>query len=118
MRFDCLTLCGPRSGIGWSLAACVLLVGLAPLRAEEPLHQRIDQLIAAAKPDFEKHAAPLAADAEFLRRIYLDLTGTIPSAVEARAFLADAAAGQTTTADRPAAGQPGTCPPHGKTCST
>src|SRR5262249_17793001 len=29
------------------------------------------------------------SDAEFLRRIFLDLTGTIPSAVEARTFLSD-----------------------------
>jgi hypothetical protein len=52
-----------------------------------PLHQRIDQLIAAAVPDFAKHAAGPCSDEEFLRRIYLDLTGTIPPAEQARAFL-------------------------------
>src|SRR5206468_1425215 len=31
--------------------------------------------------------APLASDAEFLRRVSLDLTGRIPSVAEARAFL-------------------------------
>ncbi|MDA1214282.1 MAG: DUF1549 domain-containing protein, partial [Planctomycetota bacterium] len=33
--------------------------------------------------------APLSSDSEFLRRLYLDLLGRIPSVTEARAFLAD-----------------------------
>lgn len=33
--------------------------------------------------------APIASDAEFLRRASLDFTGTIPTVTEARAFLAD-----------------------------
>src|SRR6266404_1887910 len=71
--------------------ACGLSIFASPCLAQAPLHQRIDQLIAAGKPDFEKQADPLASDAEFLRRIYLDVTGTIPTAVEARAFLNDQA---------------------------
>jgi hypothetical protein len=69
-------------------SALLLIVGV-PASADEPLHQRIDQLIAAGKPGFDKQAAPIAGDAEFLRRIYLDLIGTIPTSAEARAFLAD-----------------------------
>lgn len=52
-----------------------------------PLHARIDQFIesVAVGP-----LAPRAGDADFLRRIYLDLTGEIPSPQKARQFLADA----------------------------
>ncbi|MCY2965213.1 MAG: DUF1549 domain-containing protein [Planctomycetota bacterium] len=59
-------------------------------RAEEPaLRTQIDRLIAMQTPDFDKLAAPVADDAEFLRRVTLDLTGTIPTSTVARAFLAD-----------------------------
>jgi len=58
-------------------------------RAEPPLHERIDALIAAGHPDYDRVAAPPASDAEFLRRVTLDLNGSIPSAHDARTFLAD-----------------------------
>lgn len=78
----------PRS----RLLGCLLsLLPLSAVQAAPPLHERIDQLL-AAQPDFAKLAAGPASDEEFLRRVYLDLTGTIPPAAEARAFLADAAA--------------------------
>jgi hypothetical protein len=72
------------------------LLALSPLRvfAEAPLHQRIDRAIAAAQPDFAARAAGPSFDAEFLRRSYLDLTGIIPTAAEAREFLKDAAPGK------------------------
>lgn len=54
-----------------------------------PLHSRIDAAIAAGHPDYVKLAAPVSDDAEFVRRIYLDLAGTIPSSSETRAFLDD-----------------------------
>jgi len=50
------------------------------------LSQRIDQHIQKGIKD---GAAKQSDDAEFVRRIYLNLNGIIPSAEEARAFLAD-----------------------------
>jgi len=51
------------------------------------LRQQIDKAVAAALSG-QPVAGP-ASDAEFLRRCYLDLIGTIPTAAEARAFLDD-----------------------------
>ncbi len=53
-----------------------------------PLHIRIDRLVES------QQMPPLASrtsDAEFLRRVSLDLVGTIPSAEQARAFIDDSA---------------------------
>ncbi len=74
-----------RSFLFLALGVQFLMVG--PAQAKEPLHRRIDAAISGGKADFWKPAS----DAEFLRRIYLDLLGTIPSASEARAFLDDPA---------------------------
>ncbi|HZV06022.1 MAG TPA: DUF1549 domain-containing protein [Gemmataceae bacterium] len=78
-----------RTRLGSPLAFCLFTFAPAFAFAEAPLHERIDQAIAAAQPDFAHHAAGPASDAEFLRRIYLDLIGTIPTAAESRAFLRD-----------------------------
>jgi hypothetical protein len=51
--------------------------------AQEPLHEAIDRLVSA------QAGGPLAArsgDAEFLRRVYLDLAGRIPTVVELASF--------------------------------
>ena len=76
------------------LALCLLVFAPASVVAEAPLHERIDRAIAAAQPDFARRAAGLASDAEFLRRICLDLTGAIPATNEARAFLKDRSPGK------------------------
>ena len=52
-----------------------------------PLHQRIDEAIAAADPKFQNIASQRSTDAEFFRRLHLDLLGTIPSADAARGIL-------------------------------
>lgn len=78
-----------RSSIS-HIAICSLFALVGSTYAAEPeLHARIDQAIVA------KAGGPLAersSDAEFARRIYLDLGGRIPSRDELQSFLADTAA--------------------------
>jgi hypothetical protein len=84
----------------WCIAFALLLAGSAFAQSQEsgvgsresgnqPLHERIDALIEAAAIG---PLSPPCSDADFVRRVYLDLTGVIPSAEQARAFLADTAA--------------------------
>ena len=57
-----------------------------PRGPASPLHEEIDRVIDAERVG---PPAPLCTDAEFLRRVYLDLTGKIPTAEEAAIFLQD-----------------------------
>lgn len=52
----------------------------------------VDALLAAAWAQEGVTPAPDVDDATFMRRAYLDLTGVVPTAAEARAFLANASA--------------------------
>jgi hypothetical protein len=66
---------------------------LLPARAAS-LHEEIDHWIAAGWKTHSVTPSALCSDADFLRRVSLDLTGTIPTAVAARTFIDD------TTADK------------------
>src|SRR3954447_596183 len=82
----------PRRAPAFLLTSTLLLavfLASGPAVAQAPLHERIDQLVAAGTPDFSKLAAPLASDEEFLRRVLLDLTGATPTSKQVRAFLDD-----------------------------
>lgn len=50
---------------------------------------RIDALLDQRREELKVEAAPVATDAEFLRRVSLDLHGVVPRVAEAREFLAD-----------------------------
>ncbi|MFN5299871.1 MAG: DUF1553 domain-containing protein [Planctomycetaceae bacterium] len=83
----------PRLSLG-VLGLCLLLNATFKVAAQETLATQIDRLVALQTPDYDKLAAPLADDAEFLRRAWLDLTGSVPPSADARAFLADQSPGK------------------------
>jgi hypothetical protein len=56
-------------------------------RADEPLRAVIDRELSAAWKEQKVTPAAKSTDAEFLRRVYLDLVGTVPTHDEATKFL-------------------------------
>jgi hypothetical protein len=84
------------------LASLLLLFVLAPFASADPtakqsaglldvedLARRIDHHLAVGLIEKDVPPAPLSDDAEFLRRVYLDLAGCIPSIIDVRDFLDD-----------------------------
>ncbi len=68
-------------------SAAMLVYAQADCHAAAPLHERIDQFI-AARAD-KQPVAEATDDSEFLRRVWLDFAGTIPSSETVKAFAAD-----------------------------
>lgn len=103
----------PGAAVGHTMAAvavaCLVLLWGQPCRGEAPvctpapsvaddvldateLTAHIDRVLAETWQKANIEPAPLADDAEYLRRAYLDLIGKIPSVFELQAFLDDARA--------------------------
>lgn len=72
----------------FTLCCLSLFFRSANLQAGESLHGQIDRFIAAKAGDAP--LAPQSDDAEFVRRIYLDLAGRIPTVGEAEGFFKNA----------------------------
>lgn len=70
-----LTVMGDRTGFAWQ---------------DPPAYNRIDELVAAKWKRMKIEPSGLCGDADFIRRVSLDLTGLPPTADAVRAFLADA----------------------------
>src|SRR5262245_8986371 len=80
------------------LSGLAVLVAVSPCLAAEnadasrdalAMAAKIDRYVAAKWKEANVEPAPRADDPEFLRRVYLDLAGRIPSVTEARTFLDD-----------------------------
>ncbi len=72
--------------------AVVQIVVPQPLPSAFPemeANNKIDELVYAKLKELGIPPSELCSDREFLRRVYLDVTGTLPTVDAARAFLAD-----------------------------
>jgi len=63
-----------------------------PVASDLPRFNAIDELVDRRLAKLNVTASPVCDDAEYLRRVYLDLTGTLPTPAAARRFLTDTAA--------------------------
>jgi hypothetical protein len=89
-----------RCRLPWMKALPVLLfAATASCAVELPIQrlaEKIDEHLARRWTKAKVEPAPRADDAEFLRRVYLDLTGRIPSVEQTRSFLDDRRADKRT----------------------
>ena len=56
---------------------------------DSPTHNYVDQLTNANLKKLQFQTAPLCSDEEFVRRVYLDVIGLLPSLEELRGFITD-----------------------------
>lgn len=83
-------------GLGFATGACPVLAEGEPKpspnasRSEQEVAAQIDSRLSQSWERQKLIPAERTTDAEFLRRLHLDLTGTIPTVHAVRSFLADA----------------------------
>ncbi|MFZ1073503.1 MAG: DUF1553 domain-containing protein [Verrucomicrobiia bacterium] len=63
--------------------------GLLESNAVFTSEDTIDKLVSAKLQDLKIQSAPVCPDAVFVRRVYLDVIGTLPTALEAENFILD-----------------------------
>ena len=84
-----------RFRAGWPGLICGLALAAPTLRAAPPIDDvavlaaRIDKFVDERLAEEKVPAAQVADDAEFMHRVYLDLTGRIPRVANAHRFLRD-----------------------------
>ena len=88
-HFSCRLSVRPMRLITILIAGLIAGGGNAAADEPRPLRDMIDAEISAAWQRNQIEPAPPSSDSEFLRRIYLDLTGAIPTYDETVQFLAD-----------------------------
>lgn len=69
-----------KRALGLVLAVCLATVSLA---------ETVDKTVLTVLRQHDISPAPICSDAVFVRRVYLDVIGTLPTAIEAQSFLAD-----------------------------
>jgi len=77
---------------GWlALLATVNALSATPYEGLSPLpaQNKIDELVFARLAKLHLTPAKVCSDPVFVRRVYLDLTGTLPTASEAQQFILD-----------------------------
>lgn len=91
-----------RDGLRWTLMLLLAIgswrvaAGEELLPPDKPIEEAIDYYLDAKLAAAGVSAAPQAGDANLLRRTMLDLVGRIPTAAEAKAYVANADAGKRT----------------------
>ena len=73
--------------------------------------KEVDRLVAANYAKYKIEPNPLTTDEQFVRRIYLDITGTIPTYQQTVTFLTDKESAEAVHADRRIARQRWLCQP-------
>jgi hypothetical protein len=87
------------SQLGWLgvfLFLATTLFAVSPYESLSPFppQNKIDELVFARLKELNMPPAQLCSDAVFVRRAYLDVTGTLPSATEAQSFILDQNSGK------------------------